>query len=251
MGWGRQGPHSHFYCAAQDSTGAEVLGPGWLVWLPLTQAASHPLSMLSTGTPALSYWPIPYTPPQDHQNSLAHLKGNAGASDQEPKGRRWPAIVLQGQLLSSPASRSPGSPGSKHASGWEAAHSVHTLTHTGSPWAKTGTWHGSLGGLQRLWLSSPATNQFRDLGPKLWEPGFEEQEGTAPWQFRERCAGWEINTKRLESLAALLPSDGMGRVPAGVEGGQQVASTESHSGVASYHAGIWLGPTGWLVTSDG
>lgn len=31
--------------------------------------------------------------------------------------------------------------------------------------------------------------------------------------------GWEINRKRLETLAALLPSDGMGRVPAGVEGG--------------------------------
>lgn len=38
--------------------------------------------------------------------------------------------------------------------------------------------------------------------------------------FRESHAGWEINTKRLESLAALLPSDGMGSVPAGVEGGR-------------------------------
>lgn len=37
----------------------------------------------------------------------------------------------------------------------------------------------------------------------------------------------------------------------GRRGGRQVASTESHSGVASYHAGVWLGPTGWLVTSDG
>lgn len=62
--------------------------------------------------------------------------------------------------------------------------------------------------------------------------------------------GWEINRKRLESLAALLPSDGMGRVPAGVEGGGWQA-LKSHSGVASYHAGVWLGSTGWLITSDG
>lgn len=33
-------------------------------------------------------------------------------------------------------------------------------------------------------------------------------------------AGREINTKRLESLVALLPSDGMGRVLAGVECGR-------------------------------
>jgi hypothetical protein len=39
-------------------------------------------------------------------------------------------------------------------------------------------------------------------------------------QFRESHAGWEINTKRLESLAALHPSDGLGRVLAGVEGGR-------------------------------
>lgn len=69
-------------------------------------------------------------------------------------------------------------------------------------------------------------------------------------QFKENHAGWEINRKRLESLAALHPSDGTGRVPAGV-GGQQVVSTQSHSGVASYHSGIWFGSTRWLVTSDG
>lgn len=33
--------------------------------------------------------------------------------------------------------------------------------------------------------------------------------------------------------------------------GQQVASTEPGSWVASYHAGIGLGSTGWLVASDG
>lgn len=33
--------------------------------------------------------------------------------------------------------------------------------------------------------------------------------------------------------------------------GQQVASTEPGSGVASYHAGIRLGSAGWLVASDG
>lgn len=39
----------------------------------------------------------------------------------------------------------------------------------------------------------------------------------------ERCggshAGWEINTKRLESLEALLPLGGTGRIPAGECGG--------------------------------
>lgn len=30
-----------------------------------------------------------------------------------------------------------------------------------------------------------------------------------------------------------------------------MASTQSHSGVASYHGGVWLGSTGWLITSDG
>ena len=33
--------------------------------------------------------------------------------------------------------------------------------------------------------------------------------------------------------------------------GQQVASTEPGSGVASYHAGIRLGSTGWIIASDG
>lgn len=37
----------------------------------------------------------------------------------------------------------------------------------------------------------------------------------------------------------------------GGQTGQQVASTEPGSGVASYHAGIGLGSTGWLVASDG
>lgn len=161
--------------------------------------------MLSTGTPALSYWSIPYTPSQITKIALLISKGMQEPQTRSPRAGAGLSPVLQGQLLSSPASRSPSSPGSKHA------HSIHTLTHTGSPWAQAVTWHGSLGGLQRLWLSFPATDQFRDLGPKLWEPGFEEQEGTATWQFRESCAGWEINTKRLESLAALLPSDGMWR----------------------------------------
>lgn len=33
--------------------------------------------------------------------------------------------------------------------------------------------------------------------------------------------------------------------------GQQLASTEPSSGVASYHAGVGLGSTGWLIASDG
>lgn len=37
----------------------------------------------------------------------------------------------------------------------------------------------------------------------------------------------------------------------GGQTGQQVASTEPGSRVASYHAGIGLGSTGWLVASDG
>lgn len=36
----------------------------------------------------------------------------------------------------------------------------------------------------------------------------------------ENHTEWEINRKRLASVAALLPSDGMGRVPAGVEDGR-------------------------------
>lgn len=66
-------------------------------------------------------------------------------------------------------------------------------------------------------------------------------------QFKENHAGWEINRKRLAALAALLPSDGMGRVPAGVEDSRW----QAHSGVASYHAGVWLGSTGRVITSDG
>lgn len=37
----------------------------------------------------------------------------------------------------------------------------------------------------------------------------------------------------------------------GGQTGQQVANAEPGSGVASYHAGISLGSTGWLVASDG
>lgn len=47
-------------------------------------------------------------------------------------------------------------------------------------------------------------------------------------RFRESHAGREINTKRLKSLAALLPSGGMGRGPAGVEGSRWQALSHSH-----------------------
>lgn len=117
---------------------------GWFGFL--RQAASHPLPMLSTGTPALSYWPIPYNPPVPKTTKIALLisKGMREPQTRSPRAGAGLRPVLQGQLLSSPASRSPGSPGSKDASGWEVAHSVHTLTHTGSPWAQAVTWHGSL-----------------------------------------------------------------------------------------------------------
>lgn len=36
---------------------------------------------------------------------------------------------------------------------WEASRSAHTLTHTGLTLAQAETWHGPLGGRQRLWLS--------------------------------------------------------------------------------------------------
>lgn len=143
-----------------------------------------------------------------------------GAPDQESKGRCWPATYASRPAAQQSCFQKPRLP-RVQACLWLGGRPLSSHPH--SHWVSLGTgsdlaWFP--GGLQRLWLSAPATDQFRDLGPKLWEPGFEEQEGTATWQFRESCAGWEINTKRLESLAALLPSDGMGRVPAGVEGGR-------------------------------
>lgn len=118
MGWGRQGPHSHSYCAAQDSTGAEVLGPGWLIWLPLTQAVSHPLPMLSTGTPALSYWPIPHTPPKTTTIALLITKGmwepqtrspRAGAQQSCFQKPRLPRVQACLQLGGCPLSSHPHS----------------------------------------------------------------------------------------------------------------------------------------------
>lgn len=87
-----------------------------------------------------------YPPPAPKTTKIALLisKGMREPQTRSPRAGAGLLPVLQGQLLSSPASRSPGSPGSKHASGWEVAHSVHTLTHTGSPWAQAVTWHGSL-----------------------------------------------------------------------------------------------------------
>lgn len=55
----------------------------------------------------------------------------------------------------------------------------------------------------------------RDLGPKAVGTWVWEAEDTAMEHCGGSHAGWEINMKRLESLAALLPSDGMGRIPAG------------------------------------
>lgn len=175
MGWGRQGPHSHSYCAAQNSTGAEVLGPGWLVWLPPT-GCLPPLPMLSTGTPALSYWPIPYTPrPKDHQNSLAHLKGNAGAPDQESKGRCWPATCASGPAAQQSCFQKPRLPrvqaclrlGGRPLSSHPHSHWVSLGTGSDLAWFP--------GGLQRLWLSSPATDQFRDLGPNCGNLGLRSK----------------------------------------------------------------------------
>lgn len=96
MGWGRQGPHSHSYCAAQDSTGAEVLG-AWMAGL-----ASSDTGCLPPSAHALYWYPSSILlvnsiyPLPDHQNSLAHLKGNAGAPDQESKGRCWPVTCASG-----------------------------------------------------------------------------------------------------------------------------------------------------------
>lgn len=104
----------------------------------------------------------------------------------------------------------------------EASRSVHISTHTGLTLAQAETWHGPLAGLQRLWplLSILPLISWRHPGTKAAGTRVWGAEGTAMEEFRESHAGWEINTKRLESLAALLPSDGMGRVPAGVEGGR-------------------------------
>lgn len=74
-----------------------------------------------------------YPPPKTTKIALLISKGMWEPQTRSPGAGAGLSAVLQGQLLSSPDSRSPGSPGSKHASSWEAAHSVHSLTHTGSP----------------------------------------------------------------------------------------------------------------------
>lgn len=68
----------------------------------------------------------------------------------------------------------------------------------------------------------PATDQLRDLGPKAVGTWVWGAEGTAMERFRKSHAEWKINMKRPQSLAALLPLDGMGRVLAGVEGGRRI-----------------------------
>lgn len=98
--------------------------------------------MLSTGTPALSYWLTPHTsPPQ--KNPSGHQ-----TECRSPQNKAVPERVPIRCLW--PLPEAPGSLESEQASSWEAAHSVHTLTHAGPPWAQAVTWHGLLSGLQRL-----------------------------------------------------------------------------------------------------
>lgn len=144
---------------------------------------------------------------------------------------------------------------------WEAQHSACTLTHTGLALAQADlAW--SSGRPQGPWPLYPVTPATDQLGGS-WAQGRGNlglgSRGYSHGTVWGSHAGWEINTKRLESLEALLPLGGMGRIPAGgerqvsAEGrtDQQVASTEPRSGVASYHAGVGLGSAGWLVSSDG
>lgn len=104
--------------------------------------------MLSTSTPALSYWLTPHTTPP---KIPVVIKQNVGAPKQSSSGKGPHLLpVADSLLLSRPLPEAPGSPESKQASSWEAAHSVHTLTHAGPPWVQAVTWHGLLNGLQRL-----------------------------------------------------------------------------------------------------
>lgn len=154
-----------------------------------------------------------------------HHKENAGApTPKQPTGTSslWPEV--QSWLLNSPVSpeapaqQGPGSapPGRLHTQ------LTPSLTQ-GSPW------HRQRLGMVPLMASRgsgspviPATDQLRDLGPMalgtcVWGAG-----GTAMERFGKSHAEWKINMKRHQSLAALLPLDGMGRVPAGVEGGRRI-----------------------------
>lgn len=113
------------------------------------------------------------------------------------------------------SSQDPSSAGLSSFPNWEALHSVHTLTHTGLALAQR------LGMV--LWVPGPGLSilsllpliSWGDLRPKAVGTWVRGAKGTAMGQSGNSHAGWEINTKRLESLAALLPLGGMGRVPAG------------------------------------
>lgn len=162
-------------------------GPEWLVCLPLTQAASHPLYPCSLSTGAQLY-PIGRLyitlPPNPTKITLIITKGMQEPQNKAVQGRAL-ACHLRFRLTSQQScfQKPLDSPGPKHASSWEAAHeSPHPRSH----WASSVTRHGLPGGLQRLWLSSPATDQLRDLGPKLWEPGFGEQRAQL-WDSSEKA----------------------------------------------------------------
>lgn len=131
-----QGPHFLVCCSGiMQELRSRV--PGWLVWLPLTQAAPNPLPTLPSlpGIPALSYRPTPYKKNKNKNRRKINnrYKKNEGAhKPKQPTEASSLTARCLSRLLTGPASsQAPGSAGPSSSPKWEASHSVRTLTHTG------------------------------------------------------------------------------------------------------------------------
>lgn len=200
---------------------------GWLIWLPLMQAAPpHPPPTLPSlpGAPALVYWLTPYKNKNGRKNnSSPRRKEGAQTPKQPPEASSPTACCLE-----------PTSPQSGFTHLGPRLSRAQQLPHPGgvtlspqphSHRARLGRGLAWSAGPQGPWPLSPvnpATDQLGELGAPGRVSLVWGAEGTAMAQCGESHAGWEINTKRLkQSWAALLPFGWNGEeVLAGVKGGR-------------------------------
>lgn len=238
--------------------------PGWLVSLPLTQAVAHlppPLPFLSV-PPVLSYWPTPYRKQEQKQNNDHHRRNEGAHTAQQPTEEA--SSIACCPERNAPGSRFTPRPWAEQNPAAPPPGRYHTQS---APSLTRGLpWHS-----QRLG-NVPSPRSLRVPGLSLlsllplisWGASWAQRCGNLGWgaegtamevwgkprrvgnkyeSLWQLCFPWVEWGGSRQVWRAAGECGGVDR-PAGGE-------CEPRSGVASYHAGVGLGSTGWLIAPDG
>lgn len=129
----RQGPQ-FLVCCPGITEELRSWVPGWLVWLPLTQAAPHPAPTLPSlpGTPALLCWP---TPKGKKMNNDYHKKNERAHKPKQFVQASSPTAHCPEPTAGwSTSPQDPSSQGSAVPPSGRGSHSSAPSLTQGSPW---------------------------------------------------------------------------------------------------------------------